>query len=469
MFKNKHWKYWLALGLLVLACVARLWKMEYVPAALDHDELAHIYDGLSLIDLGRPISWSSFEHASTQWRKQEIHVTASSDGSDRKQYQTFINPWIDHPPVLAGLIGTYLHVLGYHFPDIPPALVYRLPMVILGLGTLGLIFLVSVELFGIDAGIFALIVAGFSPVLVFGQRMLIGENLISFFVLATLYLYIKKRSLFWVFLACVLAGWTKLTGLMLVPIFLLDLLMQKRWRAVIGYSVFTTVMVAGFYGAFGLHFGWPQFIDAMHIQSFRLLGWSNPAFLFSNPGFDIKPILDFSYYLILFLGFGFVIFGENTPNSRLIKMSTLAALVTVWATGAETDALGWYKLPLFCLLAIGTGYAWQAKKEWGITALVGFTIVNNFGLVRFPTHFYPEAIILRSTVGGLLLLLMFLLYTHKVGKMQIARWAVSAVLIIYIGQSFYVENSYFSGLCKDRNCITPTVTLIGTIKQKLGR
>src|SRR5579859_5789455 len=253
----KRWRMWLVLSLLLLASLVRFWKIEYVPAAVDHDELAHIYDGLSLVDLGVPISWSSFEHTNTQWRKQEIRIPAATSLTNEKPVQTFINPWFDHPPFLAGIMGLYLHFLGYHFPDIPPALVYRLPMVLVSIGTLSLIFLLSAELFGFEAGVFSLVLAGFSPALIFGQRMVTGENLISFFLLAALYLYMKRRPLVWVFLACVLAAWTKLTGLLILPILVVDLTLRKQWRTAAIYTAVTLFIVALLYASFGWHFGWP--------------------------------------------------------------------------------------------------------------------------------------------------------------------------------------------------------------------
>src|SRR5579859_6745054 len=388
MQKNKflRWRKWLVITLLVLAGLVRVWKIEYVPAAVDHDELAHMYDGLSLIDLGIPISWSSFAHTDTQWRKQEIHINAATSLTNEKPIQTFINPWFDHPPFVAEVTGIYLHFLGYHFPDIPPALVYRLPMVFVSVGTLSLIFLLSAELFGFEAGIFSLILAGFSPALIFGQRMVIGENFISFFLLAALYLYIKRHPLVWVFLACVLAAWTKLTGLLVLPIVVADLTLRKQWRTAAIYTAATVLVVGVLYASFGFHFGWAAFTEAIRDQSFRLLGWSNPAFLFASPGFNSKQLLDFSYYVLLFCGFGFFLFHDESGNSRVLKIGMLSSLAMVWVTSAEQDFLGWYKLPLFCLLAVGAGAVWKAKKEWPVAVLLMITVVTNLGLVRFPTH-----------------------------------------------------------------------------------
>src|SRR5258708_618258 len=77
------------------------------------------------------------------------------------------------------------------------------------------------------------------------------ENLISFFLLAALYLYVKRRPLVWVFLACILAAWTKLTGLLILPVLVVDLTLRKQWRTAAIYTAATVFIVALLYTSFG--------------------------------------------------------------------------------------------------------------------------------------------------------------------------------------------------------------------------
>ncbi len=457
---------------ILLALLVRFWKIEYIPYANDADELAYIWAGQSLTEFGMPVSWSSFEHAATQWYWLEVPSDVFSD-----QYVMrvkFVKPWFDHSFVLPIIMGTWSHLLGYSFPEIPPAVWYRLPFLVLAGINLTLVYQIAKKVFGNLPALFALSLLSFSPMFLLAQRMVVSENLLTTFLLLTIYFFFTERPLWSVILATGLAGLVKLPGLFVLPIITFALLAQRKYKSAALYFVAVSLFVLVGYLGYGALIDLPNFLAAMRDQSSRLLGWSNPAFIFSHPGFHTKAVLDLSYYLILFLGL-LIFFVPQTKETKLLSLLTLASLFTIWMTSAEQDMLGWYKIPLFSLLAINSAAIFsfnlqtvEKSKKKALTiplfipVLVTLTLINNMGVVRFPESPFPEAQLLRMIVLGLLG--VTLLFTYLESLKKFLPWILIAVMTLYAGQSFYIVDQYFEANCKDRTCPTPTVTLRQKVK-----
>jgi len=455
--------------IILLAVFVRFWKIEYIPFANDADELAYIWAGQSLVEFGTPISWSSFAHVETQWHWTKVTTAMVTDPSFLNM--KFIRPWFDHSFVLPILMGSWSHVLGYSFPSIPPALLYRLPFLVIAAINLSLIYHIAFKAFGRWPALFSLMLISFSPVMIFAQRMVVSENLMTTFILLSIYLSITQQPLWSLVLASAFAGLVKLPGLSLMPVFILPMLAEKKYSKVVGYCVGVFTLVVAGYGIYGASIDWQAFISAMTSQSSRLLGWSNPTFLFSQPGFHTKSVLDFSYYVVLILGMSFFL-TPMTKEKKLIATATLVTLLTTWMVSAEQDMLGWYKIPLFCLLAISAGGIFRTDETkraplTGALLLVTIMVMSNTGIVRFPNQPLPEANMLRAIVGVVLLGGSALFYWTP--KTKILGFAVALVLCLYAMQSFYIADNYFEASCKDRNCPTPVMTVTGMLKSAINR
>ena len=485
-------KKWLWCVIILLALFVRFWKIEYIPYANDADELAYIWAGQSLTDFGVPISWSSFAHTTTQWHWTEI---PSENVVDTKiPIAKFVKPWFDHSFVLPLLMGSWSQLLGYHFPSIPPALLYRIPFLLIAGINLVLIYQIAKKTFGTWPALFSLSLISFSPTLLFAQRMVVSENLLATFMLLAIYFYMNEQPLWTLILASAFAGLVKLPGLCIVPVFGMAMLAEKKYNRVLTYGVGVTLIILLGYGLYGLSIDWASFLNAMRDQSSRLLGWSNPAFIFSQPGFHTKSVLDFSYYVILLLGLSIFFLPMNT-NAKILAGATLATWLTIWVTSAEQDMLGWYKIPLFCVLAINAGgvFHWRAQSEtttapttapsivptatstvgaeiWRapllfVNVLLVVMVVNNLGLVRFPTQPLPGAQLLRVIVGGIFISGLLAMYWKISGRILIG--ACVFLISLYAVQSLSVADSYFAASCKDRNCPTPTVTFMQSVRTLL--
>lgn len=449
---RKTTKLLLLLVVLGAAFFVRFWKFEYLPYVTDGDELAYVFAGQSLVQYGVPISWSSFEMKELNW----MSAAPTLIGVESKEVFTFNRPWLDHMyfiPVWSGVQST---LAGYLFPTIPPALFYRLPFIFCSWITIVLVFLIARKHFGFYPAIGAVILAGMSPMLFIGQRMVVSENILTIWFLLAYYFYQEKQSVWYLVIITCLAAITKITGAVLLPLLVVAFLLEKKYKTAALFAVSSVLGIAILIGVYAAHLDWNTFWVLIHKQSFRLIGWSNPAFLFSHPGFHTKSVLDFSYYMLL-TG-GLAIFNiQKEKEYSMLKFWIIILFAVIWLTGAEQDMLGWYKLPVFSFLTIASASLFKEKLYLPLLLLLITTVISNLGLVRFPGHEFPEALNLRLVVASGILLYLIVEYTGF--KKELQKYLVVALLLIYVMQGFYIADQYFSALCKDRICPTPTITL----------
>jgi hypothetical protein len=478
-FSSEFVRRWLLVAIILAGIFVRFWKMEYMPLTNDADELAYVWAGQSLIEFGVPISWSSFTRTDTQWHW--VEMKEAKLGESETPVTQFVRPWFDHSFVLPLLVGGWVEIAGYRFPEVPPALWYRLPFLAIAGINLWLIYAIAKKAFGEWPAMFALTLATFSPIFIFAQRMVVSENLISMFVMLSIYLFITDRPIWSVVLATALSGLVKLPGLSIAPVIGMSLLAEKKYQKAFVYGGGVLAIIIAGYGLYGASIDLPAFVSAMKDQSSRLLGWSNPVFTLSQPGFHTKALLDLSYYLVLF--FGVMAFCLPATRERKILLGAVfATWFTVWVTSAEQDMLGWYKIPFFCMMLICSASAMylalhglkkadsneQSNQLWIlIDVLLVVMLLNNLGLVRYPTQPLPEAQLLRVLVGGVLVSVLTAIYLKWQPKIAVA--ICIGALAVFALQTVFTVDQYFDALCRDRMCQTPVVTFSQLIKKTFLR
>ncbi|MBI5151228.1 MAG: hypothetical protein HZA34_01510 [Candidatus Pacebacteria bacterium] len=438
----------------IISMFIRFWRYEHIPYQTDGDEMAYVFAGQSLVEFGEPISWSSFSYPQSSTYKK---VVLGNENLRANGEFTLVRPWFDHPYLLAVIEGWNSVIFGYHFPSIPPSLVVRIPMLFLAGATLILVFAVSRLLFGKTPALFSLALMGFTPSIAFGQRMVVGENLFIPLMLAALYCVLKKTRLVLPILLLAMAGLSKITGLLAIPVTMLPLILEKRYKT-------AAVLCLGSLGVFfslylfyaGFH-GWQSFMIVMQTQTHRLVGWGNPAFILSHPGFHTWTLLDAGYYLILLFGLQ-PLLSPLKKERRWLVLSIIFSGILVWMTGAEQDMLGWYKLPFFTFLAISSGMIIEKGIPSFAVILVWMAAINNIGLVRYPFHPLPSSETLRFVVGTLLGG-SFLLYSLPLStEKSLKHTLLVAGFIFYAGVSIYTVDRFFAASCESRHCPTPLMT-----------
>jgi len=456
---EKLYKKLLIVILIFTAFIVRLWRMEYIPFPNDADELAYVFAGESLIEKGSPVSWTIFSES-----------YPSSNYEDFEGY-SFVEPWLDHPFLLPLIEGGVAKLFGYSFPSIPPTLIIRLPMIILSAVTLLLIFLITHFFFGYYPALFSLILIGFSPSIIIIQRMVVGENVYIPLLLSSFYLLIKERNLVAVIVVSALAGLAKVPGAITIPLLTMWLILNKQYKKAAVYTFGATALFMLAYFLYGYFTDWQQFMTILNTQSHRFIGWSNPAFILSKPGFHIQEMLDASYYLIFALGMYTVIRPQTSSKpDRMLLLATIASFFLVWVSSGEFEPLGWYKLPLFIWLTIAAAAAVSRSNfSPAVPILVGVSALSNLGLIRTPEQARPDPVLLRSLVvtTGFSLFLYFLL-SKKVARQYKYLLTVSAIAL-YMAVGVYVTGNYYTSLCRNAVCPIPQLTLGQVFKQVLQK
>ena len=453
----------------LVGMVARFWKVEFIPFQNDADELAFVYAGQSLLETGVPVSWSSFAYDQEYYHS----IQTVGDASYNTQGEvTFISPWFDHPYLLSLLQGGWTKLFGYSFPSAPPSLLMRVPMLFFALITLLLFWKVASHLFSPRTARIIYTAFALSPAFILGQRMVIGENLIVPLLLGALLILVKKETrYFWLLPICIAAALlTKMTGILVLLLVGLSFVLQKQWKELFIWAGGGVVLFLLLYIPFVAALGWNEFIAITAKQSFRLLGWSNPAFIMANPGFHHYIFYDLSYYLFLILGgFGAMkAVTSKNPQGLFLSLSVLGALLLLWSTSAEQDALGWYKLPLFTLLALASGFSVEKIKTKVVVLVAGIMFVNNLGLVRFVESPLPSTEVLRATVATLILIpIAAFVWFSKTLRVYTTQFFLGLVVLALSLQALYVADSFYDGRCQHLKCPIPTVTTTEYIKSLL--
>ncbi|MFH2062156.1 MAG: hypothetical protein ABIJ43_04155 [Candidatus Beckwithbacteria bacterium] len=450
----------------ILAILVRFWKIEYLPYQSDWDEYAYIFAGQSLIEIGIPTSVTCFYSDYDIKIIKNIKATLPSLVShNSEESYDFVQPWFDHTPLLPLIVGSWVKLFGYNFPSHIPSLIYRLPMLALSAVTLYLIFLISKHFFKFNGGIFSLILFGFSPSLIIIQRMVVSENLFIPFLLITLYLALKNKPLFFQILFTILAGLSKITGLITIPIVGFYYLLKKEYKKTAIYAINSLILFMIIYGLYGYSIDWPQFIQILKTQSFKLLGWTNPTYLLSYPSFHRILLMDMSYYLILILGLvSIFIKSRKLIINYFLTCAIFGSIVLVWITSTENAALGWYKLPLFTFLSISAGRMIKNSFNYPLILLLTMTIINNYGLIRYQEHPYPEFWPFRLFIV-LIFGTIFIFSLIPNIKNRFRCLLINILLAIYILTSIYVIDNYYISTCENIvKCPMPLMTLKQLIK-----
>ncbi len=170
--------------------------------------------------------------------------------------------WHDHPPLVFWVQHIFIKLFGEN------NFAFRFPSVLLGLVSVYLLYLIGKKLYSEDVGLVSALLMALTVNNVFISRVGLQESYVIFFILLTLYLFLKSldnsKNLIWMGIAIGLGGLTKYTSLVVVPIIITYLLIYRRsyfksknlWAGVLlGLVIFSPVIIynIGLYKSVG-HF-----------------------------------------------------------------------------------------------------------------------------------------------------------------------------------------------------------------------
>ncbi len=331
-----------ALGFLLRAHNLNTWPR----LGATFDEYAWTWQGMNLIKNGTPSSWSP--HAQYTNFEQIIYQKANF---------RIVTPFLEHPPVFGLVAGSFAilngvkDTLSLHISDIRPLALF------LGVISIGLVFLLTRELYDKKTALIASFLYAVIPTVVVGSRIVQNENFFIPMWLLSLFLivkYIKGKKKRYRNIAAVLCGLLVLAKIPWIAaagsIFLIFLYLKKYKDAAL--FLFVPIVALFIYILYGSYYDWNLFINLWGLQVARYdLTFTSFFALFQ------KPYLVDRFYLdgwIYFGWFAFVLALTNFKKHYIIIFALLSYFVIFIAGIPDEPGHGWYRYPFYPFLIIST-------------------------------------------------------------------------------------------------------------------
>jgi 4-amino-4-deoxy-L-arabinose transferase-like glycosyltransferase len=308
------------------------------------DEYAWTWQGMNLIQNGVPSSWSP--HPQYENFEQIVYQEA---------HFRIVTPFLEHPPLFGLTAGSFAilngveNMLELHIRDI------RSLALILGVISIGLVFLLTRELYDKKVALIAMLLYATIPTIAVGSRIVQNENFLIPMWLLSLYFvsrYIKEKRTIFRNLAAVICGLLVLAKIPWIAaagsIFLIFLFLKKYKDAML-------FIIAPFIGlslfiVYGLSYDADLFIKLWGLQIARYdLTFTSFYALFQ------KPYLVDRFYLdgwIYFGWFAVVLLLPNIKKHFFIVLPLLSYFVIFMAGIPDEPGHGWYRYPFYPFLVI---------------------------------------------------------------------------------------------------------------------
>lgn len=362
--RSHNWLF-LFIALVLLGSGLRVWRYwEFPIAGETQDEAAWTMLGSSLLQTGRPTSWSYFGGYET--------LEVIERGADKFR---LVRPALDHPPLFGLVPGLAQTLTGQAWRETPSIKLVRFPLIALGIFNLALFAYWLYRLPGgalstlgrlVALGIFAT-----APSLVFLSRLVVSENLLVTWILLLLIAAERWRSLdrWLAALALVALPLTKISGLAVSAGFIWSawLLEPKLRRWVVLSAALGGVLLLLYVVAID----WRLFLTVQSQQAQRATGWLT---IFTSqlwkPTMVDKVTGDVWVSLGFLAAFAWLLRPVKQAAQRRLSILFLAQLAFIALSVGEHTFHGWYRIVLFPFFAYFLGFfgarIWENRQTVGL-------------------------------------------------------------------------------------------------------
>ncbi len=472
MHRLPYFKVAVFLAVLLFTFILRAHNYERVPTPSNLDEQLYALSGISLIETGTPVSWSTLDYPKSA---EVFKGVISYNGGDPKAGVTLYKPWLDEPPLFSLIVGESAHVFHADRNGFIPSSYIRLPVVIISTLTSIFVFLIAFEVSGFWIGILAMLIYGTEPIMVFASRSAMPETLIALLFCAVVYLLLKfQKQAKFIFLAPIpilagLAGLSKPTGYFIVGLAIYAVLAKLysikfvKWNLILKYISYLILMTLPFviaYIWYGNHFSPEIFKRILSIQGFRPAGFDSLAFIFATPSYDTSVLVSSWYIFCLISGIYFV-FQPKEDKGKFLSLSFVYWLIIVMLSSGERDLLAWYRFPAFPLMAIfgawGIKYLFEKADFFSSFIISGLLLGPRVLLVNaFRQNI--SASVFRFSFSALLTPALANTIFNKSWLKKVSQLIIIGVVIVGMWWNIkYVYNA-FELSCQSKTCplVPPT-------------
>lgn len=422
----------------------RAWQADKYPVDNNDDGLHYTWAGISfLTNPFKPSTHSIFDakNKALKWRSQYM------DYIPRMRFGLkIVEPWQDHPPLGAAIIGLPAYLLGFRQFELVPQMIVRLPALFLSILTMYLTYLVSKDWFNKRVAVWSLGFLATVPYFVMAHRQSFLENILTPVFLASV--YFLKRKTKWSMTLSFFTGWIKLVGFA-VPIMLGVWLWCKGKKD----QSLKFLMVGGLsvasYLIYALVVSKEVFFNMVFNQGGR--GAFVSSFLNGLTVIEFYgPFRDGWYVLGLILALMLLV--KQKPKAFAWFFS--AWLVVIFLTSGRLANSPWYRYPLIPFMSMGLGYyANQLIKKPSLFLMLPFWLLGltGFDLIKLeiPTLGLRLATVLFLGIFGLKLLFPTTL-TKKLAKITTKLFLIGLILLNII-----VSLRFSTIHCTYEECLAP--------------
>lgn len=382
--------------ILVLGFVLRSNNLNTWPRqGATFDEYAWTWQGISLIKNHTPSSWSP--HPEYKNFKHVIY---------QKTHFRIVTPYLEHPPVFGLIAGSFAYLRGVHdifelkLSDIRPL------AVILGLLSLGFLFLFVREIYETKLALLASLLYATVPTVVIGSRIVQNENFFIPFWILSLFLiskFLKTKNPWLRNLAALICGLLILAkipwvaaALSIVIIFLA----LKKYKDTAKFLAIV-IPIAFLFVVYGFYFDRSLFTSLMSLQIARYDLTFNSIFALFQ-----KPYLVDRFYTDGWIYFGWfsmiLLFLKDFKKNLIIIAAFLAYLLIFLSGIPDEPGHGWYRYPFYPFLIISTAIFLKDYfiKKWLYTFIFLVFIGTSLFQLTWATVFGFSYLIFRISIIG---------------------------------------------------------------------
>ena len=386
-FKNS----WLIIAVLVLGLFLRNNNYQDFPVSGEtQDEIAWSMLGSSIIQTGKPSSWSWFDAYKDEYIVKEFKYF--NQKNEESNYR-LVSPALDHPPLFALIPGIF-HNLQSSWDQIPSIKLIRLPMIFIGTLNLYLLYLLASKIFKDKKTIYlAALIYATLPIFIFGSRLVVAENLIITWLLLTINLIhssLKSKNLLLAIISS-LAIFTKVSGIV-IPLSIIFYGLQKKQKQTTKAGMLGILIGVASYLLYGALVNWQLFLAVNLAQSSRSLGLATiVSRLFLHPAVIERLFFDGW----IFIGFFSIVFWllTNPKKFTFIRTFTVLHLAFIASTTGEQTIHGWYDYPLYPLISLSIAwflqFIYQSKNYW-LTWFTWILLLPTIRLALIFTDHYTQ-------------------------------------------------------------------------------
>lgn len=383
---SAQWHVWVLVALVLVGALlrsVRYWEFPVVGET--QDEVAWTMLGASLVQNGRPTSWSYFSGYT------EVEQVRNERGEFR-----LVTPALDHPPLFSLAPGIMTTLTGHAWDVIPSMKIIRLPMVLLGILNVALFaWLMDRATSSRVWKIVSVFVFATVPTVVFLSRLVVSEQLLITIMLGIM-LITTYASFTWKKLVIVLLHallpLTKVAGLAIAAGSIAAYWGRKRNEEA-GLAFLGTVIGVALWCLYAAAFDWDLFLAIQTQQAQRDVGlitlfqsqvWT-PSLVLHHFA-DAWPTLGLAALALSIAGMTKK--GKVNELDAFVRWTGLAYIAFMLFSVGENTIHGWYRLPLWPLMAYALGSI--ALEIWRTRSWISLSLAT---LLLAPT---PRLAIIAS-------------------------------------------------------------------------